>query len=311
MSRALDWNREGRIWPHRDASSFVPAGSATWHVQRMGEAEGKPQLLLLHGTGASVHSWRDLMPLLAGHFDVIAMDLPRHAFTTGHPPTDMALPTMASAIADLMRRMSLHPAIIVGHSAGAALALQLALDHHYDGPIAGLNSALRPFPGPAAQLFPALAKLLFVNPFVPRIFSAAASFGSEGERFLYRSTGSHIDQAGIDCYTTLLCNSHHTKGALAMMANWDLPTLRTRMTEVQNPVLLVHSDKDKAIPLDWAREAQGWLPNARLEVMEGYGHLTHEENPEGAEKLILEFAQSHASVARRRKGARTWADTLD
>ena len=39
------------------------------------------------------------------------------------------------------------------------------------GLIVGLNSALRPFPGPAAQIFPAVAKLLFVNPFVPRIFS--------------------------------------------------------------------------------------------------------------------------------------------
>ena len=311
MSRPLDWNSDGRIWPHRDASQFVSAGSARWHVQRMGKAEGRPQVLLLHGTGGSVHSWRDLMPLLAEHYDVIAPDLPRHAFTTGHPPEDMALPTMASAIADLVRRMNLRPAMIVGHSAGAALALQLALDHHFDGPIVGLNSALRPFPGPAAQLFPALAKVLFVNPFVPRIFSAAASFRKEGERFLYRSTGSEIDAEGMACYQALLRNSRHTKGALAMMANWDLPTLRTRMSEVQNRVLLVHSDKDKAIPLDWAKEAHSWLPDARLEVMKGYGHLAHEEAPEAAAKLILDFAASGAMMPRRRKGARSWPDTSD
>lgn len=312
MSRALDWNSDGLIWPHRDASRFVKAGSATWHVQRMGpDEEGAPQLLLLHGTGGSVHSWRGLMPLLAEHYDVTAMDLPRHAFTTGHPPTDMALPIMASAVADLMLRESLHPAMIVGHSAGAALALQLALDHGFDGPIVGLNSALRPFPGPAAQLFPALAKVLFVNPFVPRIFSAAASFRGEGERFLYRSTGSTIDAEGMACYLALLRNSRHTKGALAMMANWDLPTLRTRMKEIDNPVLMVHSDGDKAIPLEWAKEAHGWLPNAQLEVMKGYGHLAHEEAPEKAAQFILDFAASGATMPRRRKGARSWEHTSE
>ncbi|MEM7664980.1 MAG: alpha/beta fold hydrolase BchO [Pseudomonadota bacterium] len=295
MSRALDWNREGAIWPHRKASSFVEAGGARWHVQRMGDPS-QPTLLLLHGTGASVHSWRGLMPLLAEQFDVVAADLPRHAFTTGHPPTAMALPTMASAIAKLTAHLDIKPAMVVGHSAGAALALQLALDHGYQGPIVGLNSALRPFPGPAAQIFPAVAKLLFVNPLVPRIFSAAAGFGAEAERFIYRSTHSQIDEAGLACYSELLRNPRHTQGALAMMANWDLPTLKERMGAISNPVLLVHSDKDNAIPLAWAREAQGWLPNAQLEVFKGLGHLSHEEKPDLAARLISEFATSSAMV---------------
>jgi len=290
MSGPLDWDSDGLIWPHRDASCFIQTGRAKWHVQRMGSG---PPLLLLHGTGASVHSWRDLMPLLTQHYDVIAPDLPRHAFTTGHPPEDMALPTMARAVADLTRELGIEPALIVGHSAGAALALQLALDHGYSGPIVGLNSALRPFPGIAAQLFPAVARALFVNPLVPRIFSAATTFGKEGERFIYRSTHSHIDAAGLACYTALLRNPGHTKGALAMMANWDLPSLQTRMKDVTNPVMLVHSDRDAAVPLDWAREAKGWLPDARLEVMKGFGHLAHEEAPERAAALIFAFSATH------------------
>jgi len=292
MSRALDWNREGRIWPHREASSFVRSGGATWHLQRMGPS-GAPQILLLHGTGASVHSWRDVIPLLAKDHDCIAIDLPRHAFTSGHSVEDTALPRMAAAVAGLIADLGLYPEVMVGHSAGTALAIQLALDHGFAGPIVGLNSALRPFPGPAAQLFPALAKVLFVNPFVPRIFSATTMLPGEAGRFLRRSTGSRIDEAGLACYSALLRNPRHAKGALAMMANWDLPRLRTRLGEARNPVLLVHSDKDTAIPLDWTREATGWLPNASLEVLVGLGHLAHEEEPERAAKLIREFASSH------------------
>ena len=289
MSRPLDWEREGRIWPNRAASGFVQEGRATWHVQRMGDASA-PRVLLLHGTGASVHSWRDVMPLMAREFAVLAPDLPRHAFTTGHLPDDTSLPRMAKAIRRLLDQAQFEPDIIVGHSAGAALALQLALDHGYTGPTLVLNSALRPFAGIAAQLFPALAKALFVNPFVPRLFSGMAKLSGDSDRFLAKATGSQIDAESLACYEALLSNARHTKGALAMMANWDLPTLRTRMQEIANPILMVHSDRDAAIPLDWAKEAHGWLATSRLEVLEGFGHLAHEENPEAAARLIAAFA---------------------
>ncbi len=297
MSRPLSWNREGLIWPHREVSEFVDIGRAKWHVQRMGDA-AKPALVLLHGTGSSVHSWRTLAPMLAQDHSVFAMDLPRHGFTSGHGPEQTSLPAMANVIARLLDTQGVKPTAIIGHSAGAALALQLALDHEYRGPIIGLGSALRPFPGPAAQIFPAIAKVLFVNPLVPRIFSGAASLPGEAERFLVRSTGSQIDQEGLACYAELLRNPRHTKGALAMMANWDLPTLRTRMKEIGNPVHLIHSDKDKAIPLEWAREANEWLPHSSLQVLDGLGHLAHEEDA-GRVMALIDPILSENAVGRK------------
>ena len=285
---SLDWNREGLIWPHRETSAFVQVGRARWHVQRMGSG---PPLLLLHGTGASVHSWRGLMPLLAQTHTVIAPDLPRHAFTTGHDAYAMSLPAMAREIAALMKQLAVEPAAIIGHSAGAAIALQLALDHGYTGPIIGLNSALRPFPGALAQIFPAVAKALFINPLVPRFFAGSIDLVGGAKKFLWRSTHSHIDAEGLACYRTLLKHPGHAGGALAMMANWDLPGLRLRMGEVRNPVLLVHGANDPAIPLDWARDAHGWLTNARLDVLPGLGHLAHEEAPEKAVARITAFLE--------------------
>jgi len=283
---ALDWQREGLIWPHRDASSFIKAGGRRWHVQRMGSG---PPLLLLHGTGASVHSWRGLMPLLAESHDVIAMDLPRHAFTTGHDAYAMSLPAMAREVTGLLATLEVQPAAIIGHSAGAAIAMQLALDNAYRGPIVGLSPALRPFPGAMAQIFPAVAKALFVNPLVPRIFTGSIDLVGGAERFLWRSTHSRIDREGLACYRTLLKHPGHAGGALAMMANWDLPALRERMSDVRNPVLLVHGANDPAIPPDWARDAASWLPDARLELLPGLGHLAHEEAPGKAAAHIAAF----------------------
>ncbi|MDZ4272895.1 MAG: alpha/beta fold hydrolase BchO, partial [Erythrobacter sp.] len=253
---------------------------------RMGT--GTP-LLLLHGTGASVHSWRDLMPILAQSHEVIAIDLPRHAFTTGHSAYAMGLPAMAGEVAGLLRTLNIAPAAIIGHSAGAALALQLGLAHNFTGPIVGLSSALRPFPGPFAQIFPAVAKALFINPLVPRIFSGTVDLTGGAGRFLWRSTHSRISAEGLACYRALLKHPGHAGGALAMMANWDLPGLRDRIGSVTNPVLMVHGESDPAIPPSWAREAHGWLPDARLELLSGLGHLAHEEAPDKVAALIAAF----------------------
>jgi magnesium chelatase accessory protein len=291
---ALDWNAQGLIWPHREASDFVQVGGKRWHVQRMGSG---PPLLLLHGTGASVHSWRGLMPLLAQSHTVIAPDLPRHAFTTGHDAYAMSLPAMAGEIAALLGALNVSPIAVVGHSAGAAIALQLALGHGFTGPIVGLSAALRPFPGPFAQIFPAVAKALFINPLVPRIFSGTVDLTGGAGRFMWRSTHSRIDAEGLACYRTLLKHPGHAGGALAMMANWDLPGLRTRMGGARNPVLLVHGGNDPAIPPEWAREVQGWLPNARLDVLPGLGHLAHEEAPGEAATRIAAFLAEHRQGA--------------
>ncbi|MFN7175164.1 MAG: alpha/beta fold hydrolase BchO, partial [Thermaurantiacus tibetensis] len=168
---APDWNRDGADWPNREASRFVEAAGIPWHVQVMGEG---PPLLLLHGTGAATHSWRDLLPILARDFQVVAPDLPGHGFTA--PLRELAtIPNMARAVEALLERLGIVPRLMAAHSAGAAIAARMLIDR--PGETAGLvsfNGALRPFPGLARELFPGLAKALFLNPLTPRLFALQA-----------------------------------------------------------------------------------------------------------------------------------------
>ena len=119
-SSRLDWERDSADWPHRECSRFVHAAAMRWHVQIMGEG---PVLLLIHGTGAATHSWRHLAPLLAAHFKVVAIDLPGHGFSDPAPSSRVAsLPGMARALGELLQTLDLDCAIVVGHSAGGAIA---------------------------------------------------------------------------------------------------------------------------------------------------------------------------------------------
>lgn len=295
MSRGPRWNVEGRDWPNRASSRFIDDGGLRWHVQTMGpDPQDAPVLLLLHGTGAATHSWRALAPALAGQFAVIAPDLPGHGFTAGRASGGATMPAMARAVAALLKALDAQPAFIAGHSAGAAIAIRMALDG-LEAPraIIGLDAALLPFPGLAAKLFPSLARLLFVNPFAPHFFAGLAGTHGETARFLLRSTGSHIDAEGIACYERLFATPAHCAGAIAMMAEWDLAALERDLPGLQAPLLLIHGESDAAIPLASARDAAAKVGNGRLVTVPG-GHLAHEEHPQQIAALIADFVRERA-----------------
>ncbi len=289
MSRPR-WEVEGRDWPNRTHSRFVDAGRMRFHVQHMGDG---PVLLLLHGTGAATHSWRALAPLLAEHATVIAPDLPGHGFTTGRPAGGIGMAAMARAIGELLGALDMQPRMIVGHSAGAAIAIRMALDGvAVPAAIVGLNAALLPFPGLAAALFPTLARLLFVNPFAPHIFARMARVPGETGRFLARSTGSHIDAEGVRGYESLLATSDHCAGAIGMMADWDLEALKRDLPRLRASLLLVHGFGDRAIPSGTAREAAAMVDGARLLTLPRLGHLAHEEQPAELAAIIRNYMEA-------------------
>lgn len=293
MSYAPRWDVEGRDWPNREHSRFVDIDRLRWHVQVMGNG---PVLLLLHGTGAATHSWRDVAPKLAQRFTVVAPDLPGHGFTTGRPLGGLTMTAVARAVGALLDKLDLAPAVIAGHSAGAAIAARMALDE-LTGPkaIIGLGAAIRPFPGLGAKLFPGLARLLFVNPFAPSLFARMARRPGEVERFLPKSTGSRIDRTGVDCYARLFGTPAHCAGAITMMADWDLESLSRDLPRLSVPLLLIHGDRDSAIPVESARQAAALVPDGRLQVLPGLGHLAHEEQPQKVAALIADFAsRGHA-----------------
>ncbi len=289
MADRLLWEKDGRDWPNGYASRFVEAGGFRWHVQVMGQG---PALLLAHGTGASTHSWRDLAPLLAKRFTVISPDLPGHGFTDTPPPSGLRLPGMADALTKLLQVMNVSPQIAVGHSAGAAVLIRMCLDGGINpARLISLNGALMPFRGVASKVFSPMAKILFLNPLVPRLFAWRAGGVSSVER-LIEGTGSAIDAEGVELYARLFRSPAHVAGALGMMANWDLNPLLRDLPALEHPLVLVAGGADKAVPPDDAFKVRNIVKGATVEYLRGLGHLAHEEQPEQIAEIIIRVARS-------------------
>lgn len=287
------WERDGQGWPHAEASSFPRAGGLAWHVQTMGPSGGEaPELLLLHGLGAATHSWRDLMGPLSQHFRVIAPDLPGHGFTQRPPMNGLSLPGMSNRLGALIEALGASPAMVVGHSVGAAIMLRMALDEQVKPrALVSFNGAFLPFEGIAGQLFPPLARVLTFNPFVPRFFSLGAIMDPASIQRLITGTGSRISPEGLALYRRLLRCPGHVSAALGTMARWDLEPLIADLDRLEGALTLVTGTADRAVGERDAEAVAAKVADTRLVELGGLGHLAHEEAPERAVALILEAAR--------------------
>lgn len=290
MSARLSWLRDGADWPNRTLSRFVGSGGLEWHVQEAGPADGAA-MVLLHGTGASTHSWAGLIPLLAPRWRVVAMDLPGHGFTSTPRGGAASLPAMARLVCGLLGALGVTPAFLVGHSAGAAIALRIVLDQGVrPRGVIGINAALTPFPGLAGRVFPALARALFLNPFAAALVARRASDADRVDRLL-DGTGSQDLPAGSRAlYHRLFSNRHHVDATLGMMAKWDLATLWEEMGRIDVPVRLLATAGDRTVPPGSADAVVARIAGARAIHVPRLGHLAHEEDPQALADWIESLA---------------------
>lgn len=273
-------------WPQRSHSRSLRIGTLDWHVQCLGQG---PTVLLLHGSGASAHSWAGLMPVLARHATVIAPDLPGHGYTLGAKLDTLSLPKVAQALQALLEGLDLPaPTLVVGHSAGAALGLRWLLSHAAQPPRAllGFNPSLIAPPAVYTRVLgPLITPLATSSPVAALLARWSAQSGMVGR--LLDSTGSSLTPRQRVHYERLFQLPDHVRGAMGFMAAADLGALLAACAGLRTPCHFVLGERDAWVPEQPLRRiiAQA-LPQAEVATWAG-GHLLHEVEPERAAAWVL------------------------
>lgn len=269
----MRWPDDLAGWPLADRSRQVLCRPHRWHVQETGVGQ---TLILIHGAGGATHSWRGVVPILAQTFHIVAIDLPGLGFTQVGARHRMGLAPIAEDLASLIKDQDWQPKAVIGHSAGAAVGLQL-LQNGLDAQLIGINAALSNFNGVAGWLFPFMAKALALNPLSSRLVSRTATPASV--RGLIKGTGSDIGPEGEELYLRLTRDRSHVDATLSMMSQWSLDRLVAGFAKITQPVDLIITDGDTAVPNASSLDAANRLPDARVHLVKGLGHLAHEEDP--------------------------------
>lgn len=284
MRDAPSWALEGADWPLREHSTFVHVAGLRWHVQRYGTG---PQLLLVHGTGASTHSWAPLAPWLSQHYEIIAPDLPGHGFTERPAYDRLSLPGMTRGLRALLTAMNARPVFAAGHSAGAAILVQACLDGWLvPDRLFSLNGSLQALAGMRHPMLAPLTRLAVCNPLLPRLLAARARDGSAMTKLL-EQTGSSLADFDAERYRMLARFPRHVGAALGMMAHWDVRSLEHDLSRLATPLTLIVGEHDHMIPPRSAHAVAERVPRAEVVTLPGLGHLAHEERPEAVAEIML------------------------
>ena len=273
-------------WPNRQHSSTVSVGGLDWHVQLTGKG---PVVLLLHGTGSSTHSWSDLIPLLEADAQVLVPDLPGHAFTLGAKLEDLTLDEIANSLQLLIEQLGIEaPSIVVGHSAGAPLALRFAVGSSKPPKLViALNPSFIPPPAVYTSFFgPLLGPITRSSTLSSLLASLSPSLGMVDK--LLDSTNTILPETRRVYYRKLFERSEHVRGSMNFMAAADIHKVLVEANLYRGKLICVLGNQDAWIPVKPLEKIiLDYFPAAEIVKWEG-GHIMHELEPNKVAQLILE-----------------------
>ena len=271
-------------WPNQFLSREVKTGDLSWHVQVGGNSP--KHLLLLHGTGSSAHTWGQMLTELSKDYTVIAPDLPGHGFTTSTGKKSLSLDDLALKLVDLRKALKIdYFDYIIGHSAGATLALAYALSAEQPKKIIGLNPSLISLPSFYHRFIAPLINPVVTSSFFTALLSDLLPHTKIIDGLL-DSTKTNLTPEKRARYKTLFKSADHLNGSVSFMAETDIARLLEKCKRIQSQLTFIVTEDDGWIPIQNLRDVmQMYFKTAEIIELKG-GHLFHEGNEELALKLV-------------------------
>jgi pimeloyl-ACP methyl ester carboxylesterase len=254
-----------------------------------------PAVVLLHGSGldAAGVSFGPAMAALAPHCRLYAPDLPGFGESDALP-ADWGLPEFAAFVGPLFDALRLERASLVGFSLGGGLALlhALAAPERVERLVL-VNAALLDDRFPGGVVGAAMSHLLALGP----VFAPAMRWPGITRRVLRGAMPRRPDavEPWLVEAVAKLAERRDALRATRQLQKREvgLRRLRTnavpRLPELRMPTLLLHGTKDPLVPFAAAERAARLIPDARLEVLEGCGHLAILEDPETTHSALRCF----------------------
>jgi len=276
-----------------DADSLFVDVNGLWvHYKTVGQ--GDPTLVLLHGFGASVFSWRKVMAPLADVGTVIAFDRPAFGLTERTMPDEWSgqNPYSREAQADLtvalMDELGVEKAVLIGHSAGGTIAVLTAL--RYPERVQALvleDAAIYQQGGTPGWLRPLLLtpQMSRVGPLMVR---SSVSWGEAVIRTAWNDPNK-ITMELVSGYRKPLQAENWDRALWELILATHPLDLEAHLGDISVPTLVTTGEGDRIVPSDQSVRLEAELPNAELVVIPVCGHVPHEECPGPFLSAVTDF----------------------
>ena len=255
------------------SSSFISIDGINVHYRDVGKGEA---ILLIHGTGASLHTWEKWIDILSPGYRVISFDLPGFGLTGPDPNHNYQISRYTAILDSLMVKLKVDSFHIAGNSLGGLVAWRYT--SQFPQKILTLNlidAAGLPQPGKKPPFIFQLAKLPVLSTLMQKVTPKSIIENSMLD--VYKND-QLVTEKLIDRYFELSLREGNRTAFVKRMSQLNEKLDINDLKKITAPVLIQWGKHDRWIPLAKGYEFKKIIPKAELKIYDS-GHVPMEENP--------------------------------
>ncbi len=273
------------------ASSFISVDGMDVHFRDEGDASDSIPIVLIHGTGSSLHTFEDWTTQLKQDHRVIRIDLPGYGLTGPFPDRNYSIDHYVDFIKHFLTTLEIKECVLGGNSLGGGIAWNFTVKHPEMVNKLILIDASG-YPSEAKNI--PLAFKLAQTPIIKNAFTfITPRFVAKASVENVFADKTKVTDALVDRYFELTLREGNRQAFVDRLSASKTLNSHQNIKLIQHSTLVLWGEKDQLIPVEKAYQFRKDLPNDTLVIMKDVGHVPMEESPNQSLEAVIEFLKNH------------------
>jgi len=254
------------------------------------KGNGPHHVLFLHGFGASLLTWDDILPFFSPHeYTLHLLDLKGHGASVQNFRGDFSPQQNARIISAYIRSSGIFQVTVIGHSFGGSVGMLAALDLPQITRLILIGAPLFP------QKIPKFMRIMgipLIGPLLTKTSSARTIARQALEKVFFhheRITEQHVQRYAL--FYSSLASIRALACTVRQIIPPDIDRIIDRVATLSLPVLLLWGEQDRIVNPSQGMKLHATLKKSRMILIPDCGHNPHEELPLITYTLIRDFLQ--------------------
>ena len=275
----------------RPPSTFIELDGLQVHLRDQGPRDDPLPIVLLHGTGASLHTWDGWTEILGTQRRVIRFDLPGFGLTGPRDDADYSIERYAEFVVAMLDRLSVQKAVIAGNSLGGRIAWGTAVLYpERVDKLVLLDASGYDFKPESVPIGFTVARIPVVRQLVKNVLPR--SFVKSSIENVYGDP-SRVKPELVDLYFDITTRAGNRTALMQRLQQLEPGAMAHRLKEIRQPTLIGWGGRDRLIPVENAERFHADIENSTLVIWDDLGHVPHEEDPARTVQALQSFLDAN------------------